>query len=144
MDCVQVCVYAKSRLFLSQQSFDFLRGSFPRLKTTVIAASVLQSFCFRTLISWFLLLAGSLNHSFTYSLGPWENISASELVRRSTIGEEVMAPVYGRREFNIRRDLIGHDAPVMLPGMPWSQWVWRWIWWWVWSSCRSLERGRHL
>ena len=25
-----------------------------------------------------------------------------------------MAPVCGRRGFDIRRDLIGHDAPVML------------------------------
>ena len=25
-----------------------------------------------------------------------------------------MAPIFGRRGFDIRRDLIGHDAPVML------------------------------
>jgi len=56
-------------------------------------------FYFRILTFWFLLLAGSLNHFFAYSLGPWENISASELVQRSTIGGEVTAPVYERRGF---------------------------------------------
>jgi len=53
-----------------QHNFDLLRGSSPRLKFTVMAASVLQSFCFRILISWFLLLAGSLNHPFAYLLAP--------------------------------------------------------------------------
>ena len=46
--------------------------------------------------------------------GPWENISASEPVRWSTTGEEVMAPVLGKGGSDIRRDLNGHNAPVML------------------------------
>jgi len=64
-----------------------------------------------------LLLAGRLNHPFSYSLGPWENISASELVRWSTAGEEVMAPAFGRRGSDTRQDLFGFNASVMLLGM---------------------------
>ena len=44
-----------------------------------------------------LLLAGRLDHPFSCSLGPWENISAGELVRCSSTREEIMAPVFGRR-----------------------------------------------
>ena len=45
-----------------------------------------------------MFLACSLSQPFASSLGPWENISTSELVQWSSTGE-IKAPVHGRRRF---------------------------------------------
>ena len=65
-----------------------------------------------------MLLTGSdsFSQSSASSLGSWENISTSELVRLAST-QGIKAPVHGRggiRAVNgIRQGLIGHNAPAM-------------------------------
>jgi len=100
LDRVQICVYLKS--ITSIMSVSVITEFW--LSARIIPASEVYprlffSLYFRILTLWFLLPPGSLNQSFAHSLGPWENISASELVRWSSTEGEVKAPVYGRRWF---------------------------------------------
>ena len=111
-DRVQICAHLKSTtstasvlLFLGY----FLDGTF-RISALAISASevyhfkshLLLHFCFclnRILTSRFLFLAdyGGLSQTFASLLGPWENISANEVVRWASTGE-IKAHVHGEED----------------------------------------------